>query len=92
MIIIKLCKKVLNLIEFDTGYNYKIIDTSFMKNLKILDARGICGIDQNGINGLDLIELYVGDNKKIKNVSFMGNLKILSAYGSCGIDQNGINI
>ena len=61
-----------------------------MKNLKKLYINNICGIDQNGIKGLDLIELDVDNNKKIKDISYMKNLKKLSAIGDCGIDQNGI--
>jgi hypothetical protein len=38
----------LNLIELEVDYNEKITDVSFMKNFKILRARGDCGIDQNG--------------------------------------------
>jgi len=41
------------------------------KSLKILYAIGSCGIDQNGIDGLDLVELYADSNKKITNISFM---------------------
>ena len=62
-----------------------------MKKLKILHANGGCGIDQNGIFGLDLVELDASLNNKVTNVSFMRNLKKLYAYCSCGIDQNGIN-
>ena len=38
-----------------------------MKSLRILNASGECGINQNGICGLDLIELDVSGNKKITN-------------------------
>ena len=82
----------LNLIKLYIGYNDKIIDISFMKNLKYLNARGKCGIDQNSIEGLDLIELDVDNNDKIKYIPYMKNLKILSIRNNCGIDQNGINI
>ncbi len=37
-----------------------------MISLKKLDARGDCGIDQNGIEGLDLVDLDVSHNPKIK--------------------------
>ena len=73
-------------------------NVSFMKNFKKLNAsqnllrNQICGIDQNGINGLNLIELDAENNKKINNVSFMSNLQKLNASGEeCGINQNGIN-
>ena len=63
-----------------------------MKNLKRLKAWGhFCGIDQNGIKGLDLIELDITDNPKITDVSFMKNLKKLIAEGPlCGINNNSI--
>ena len=56
--------------------NNKITNVSFMKNLKKLDARYGCGIDQNGIIGLDLVELYTIGNNKITDILFMKNLKI----------------
>ena len=61
-----------------------------MKKLQKLNARGNCGIDQNGINGLNLIKLDAAYNPKIIDVSFMKKLQILYAEGNCGIDQNGI--
>ena len=39
-----------------------------MTNLKKLDASGKCGIDQNGICGLNLTKLKAENNMKIKNV------------------------
>jgi hypothetical protein len=38
----------LDLIELNVADNKKITNVSFMKNLKILNARSMCGIDQNG--------------------------------------------
>lgn len=70
----------LDLVELIADYNSKIIDVSFMKNLKLLSARGgihFCGIDQKGISGLNLIELDASYNDSIKDVSFMKNLKYL---------------
>jgi hypothetical protein len=49
-----------------------------MTNLKKLNAKSSCGIDQKGIQGLNLTDLRVDGNKKITNVSFMTNLKKLS--------------
>ena len=46
-------------------------NVSFMNNLQKLNAADDCGIDQNGINGLNLIELNASNNKKINNVSFV---------------------
>ena len=48
-----------------------------MKKLKKLHAANNCGIDQNGILGLDLFELNIEKNNKIVDVKFMKNLKIL---------------
>ena len=45
--------------------NSKITNVSFMKNLKIISASGSCGIDQNGIAGLDLVELHAVGNQYI---------------------------
>src|ERR1700753_1860589 len=72
--------------------NKKIKDVSQMAStLKILNAGGYCGIDQNGIKDLHLTELDASRNEKIKDVSQMAStLKILDASFNCGIDQNGI--
>ena len=85
--------------------NSKINNVSFIKNLQILYACANCGIDQNGINGLNLISLNADENEKINDASFMKNLRectstlsqsvartlqILVAGGNCGIKQNGI--
>jgi hypothetical protein len=37
-------------------------------SLKKLNACGDCGIDENGIFGLDLVELYAFVNNKIKKI------------------------
>ena len=71
--------------------NNKIINVSFMTNLKKLDAFGNCGIGQDGIRGLNLVELNAYCNGKITDVSFMTNLKILDAWGDCGIGQDSIH-
>ena len=42
-----------------------------MTNLKKLYARADCGIDQDGIHGLNLIELNACYNSKITDVSFI---------------------
>jgi hypothetical protein len=73
----KLTNKILQYSIFDqteklyASYNSKITNISFMTSLKELHASGECGIDQNGISGLDLVEFYAGGNSKIINVSFM---------------------
>src|SRR6201996_2989084 len=84
--------KYKHLTELYAFGNKKIKDVSQMAStLKILDAGGNCGIDQNGIKNLHLTELYASGNKKIKDVSHMrSTLKKLNASGNCGIDQNGI--
>jgi len=52
-----------------------------MTNLKKLIAVDEwCGIDQEGIKGLDLVELDARNNLKITDVSFLMNLKILDKY------------
>src|SRR5271154_6099103 len=79
-----------NLKKLHCANNTRIKDVSFMTNLKTLIMHDHCGIDQNGIRGLNLVKLNIGANKKIKDVSFMTNLKTLIMYDHCGIDQNGI--
>ena len=83
--------KNLDLVELHANYNEKIVDVSFMKNLRILGARGIaCGITQKGIQNLNLLELYADNNTKIFDVSNMTNLQILDASYECSIGQDGI--
>jgi hypothetical protein len=80
-----------NISSLDVYNNRDITNVSFLKQLKILNASFDCGIDQNGIDGLDLVNLDAELNKKIVNVSFMKHLKILNASIKCGIDQSGID-
>ena len=65
-----------------------------MKSLRVLGCGSlfgyICGIDQNGIKGLNLTKLYAFNNSKISDVSWMSNLIELDCRHACGIDQNGI--
>jgi hypothetical protein len=63
-----------DLAELYANGNDRVTNFSFMKNLNILDATDVCGIDQNGISGLDLHELNFYQNHKIKHVSFMKKL------------------
>src|SRR2546430_1475517 len=70
--------------------NPYVKDISWMTNLRELDASENCGIDQNGIKGLNLIKLKVYNNPKIQDVSWMTNLRKLDSSWNCGIDQNGI--
>jgi len=84
-------RKFSRLVQLNVRDNKNVNNISFLSNLKKLNARYLCGIDQKGIQGLDLIELYVDKNDRITDVSFMKNLKKLYAYDSCGIDQQGIN-
>ena len=48
-------KKFSRIVDLDVSNNPKITNVSFMKNLKILNTGWNCGINQNGIQGLDLI-------------------------------------
>ena len=57
-----------NVVIINAYNNVLITDISFMKKIKILNAEGRCGIDQNCINNLNLIELNASCNEKIKNV------------------------
>src|SRR5438270_13500462 len=54
--------------SLNANNNKKITNVSMIKSLKKLNASYNCGIDQNGIVGLDLVELNAGYNGKIKNV------------------------
>src|SRR5438270_10194599 len=76
--------------KLNVGNNPDITDISQLTCLKILNANGDCGIDQDNIQGLNLVELYVYDNIKINDVSRMNSLKILDAGDYCKINQNGI--
>ena len=61
-----------------------------MTNLRKLNASGFCGINQEGIKGLNLIELNAEYNPKITDVSFMKKLRKLDAGFNCGITPEGI--
>ena len=62
-----------------------------MKKLRQLNAAGqYCGIDQEGIQGLDLERLSASHNPKITSVAHMKQLRKLDAGWECGIDQEGI--
>lgn len=61
-----------------------------MTNPQILDASRRCGINQNGIYGLNLKKLNAESNKYITNVSYISNFQILNASWS-GIGQNRIS-
>jgi len=83
-------RKFSRLVQLDIQNNKNVYNISFLTTLKKLRIGYLCGIEQQGIHGLDLIELYTGCNTNIKNVSLMTNLKILHARGSQNIDQRGI--
>ena len=59
-----------------------------MINLQKLNASRNCGIDNDGIKGLNLIELYVSNNPKITNVNWMKKIQKLDASGDCGEIKN----
>ena len=61
-----------------------------MKRLRRLDAGG-CGIDQDGIEGLDLYELNAWGNPKITSVYHMEKLRRLYVGWNSGIDQKEID-
>ena len=50
--------------KLNASDNNLIKNVFFIKKLKILYAKQVCGIDQNYINSLNLIELYTHDNEK----------------------------
>ena len=76
--------------KLDARHGRKITNVNHMINLKILDASGDCGINDNGIKNINLEKLYVSYNHKITNVNHMTKLKILDASCGCGIDDDGI--
>ena len=61
-----------------------------MTKLKELYAEDECGIDDQGIKGLNLEKLDANYNSKITNVNFMTKLKELYDEDDCGIDDQGI--
>jgi len=76
-----------NIIKLNASENSNIKHVNHMTNLKELYIRHNCGVDQNGIQGLNLIKLDADDNSKIYDVSSMTNLTDLSISGKCGISQ-----
>ena len=48
--------------------NRKITKVNHMTNLRKLDARGECGIDDKGLEGLNLYKLNAHNNKKITKI------------------------
>ena len=53
--------------DLNASYNSKITNVSHMKSLQILCASGNCGINQEGIKGLNLIQFYASYNSKISH-------------------------
>ncbi len=78
--------------QLDVSFTKKITDINWMSNsLRILRARGNCGINNKSIKKLNLIELDVGYNNKITDVNHMCNsLRILDARSCSGISDKGI--
>lgn len=57
--------------------NFNVKDVSHLKDLKTLRIAGYCGVDQEGIGGLNKVtELDISYNSKITDVSFMPLLKL----------------
>src|SRR5271170_6160902 len=83
-------RKFSRLVQLNIQGNKNINNISFLSNLKKLRVSYYCGIDQQGIQGLNLIEFDINQNEKIKDVSFMTSLKILHACGSYEIGQQNI--
>lgn len=86
----EIIKKYPFVVKLNACNNSKITNVSHMKSLKKLNARGDCGIDDEGIANLDLVKFNARHNSKITNVSFMKSLKILDASSHCGINNEGI--
>src|ERR1700761_131814 len=61
--------KYKHITKLNASCNKRIKDVSHMATLKILNAGGYCGIDQNGIKNLHLTELLAINNEKIKDVN-----------------------
>lgn len=84
--------KYANILKLDANNNENIKDVSHLKStLKVLYAKGKCGINQKCINNLNLTYLNACDNNKIECVCHMSNITNLNAGWNCGIDQNCIN-
>jgi len=54
-----------NVVYLNASDNSKITNVSHMKSLQILCAFGNCGINQEGIKGLNLTQVYAIHNQKI---------------------------
>jgi hypothetical protein len=83
-----------NLEILNINYNDKINNVNHLKNLRKLYARGISGLDQNGLSLLENLEvLSCGDNTQINNVNHLKNtLRELYIQGSCAVNQEGISL
>src|ERR1700753_1202030 len=66
--------KYKHIIKLNAANNKNIKDVlQHVSTLKILNASGYCGIDQNGIKDLHLTKLNANRNEKIKDVSQMAS-------------------
>jgi len=54
------------LVQLNVGGNKHVTDVSFLTALKNLNVNGQCGVDQQGIKGLNLRVLYAAGNEKNK--------------------------
>ena len=70
--------------------NISFKDVIYYPCLLIGNNQSPCGINPEGIEGLDLVKLDAYGNSKITNVTFMKNLKELDDRWSCGISPEGI--
>lgn len=84
--------KKLNLKEIDVSYNPYIKTLNDFSQLRVLSARGKCGLTNQGISKLrELRDLDLTDNPTINKIGHLKKLRVLNAYGKdCVIDDNSI--
>ena len=79
--------------KLDASDNPKITNINYLTKLKELNARDLCGIDDQGLRfATNLTMLTTSSNPNITNLNHMTKLIGLNAIGSsCGVGDAGIS-
>ena len=81
-------KQYKSAIKLNVTDNQKITNINHMRKIKILNASGDCGINNESIKLINPEILIAHGNTKITNINHMTNLRELYARNTCGIDNN----
>ena len=85
--------QTLNLIKLDARNNGLINDVNNFLNLEELNARGVCGIDDKGMQlCIKIKKLDVHANNKITKISHLLELEYLNAGWNSGITNEALRI